>query len=328
MNINILFSNFNDKIRKFLKVMKKRLLSVIIGTLLILAFLIVRISLAENLFYISDDIYILGCEMVTESGPGPMLKQTVKRHKQILKDHKTYIKQRTSENAQQSIIASALRYPGISWLFKDWDKYTAEKALDKALDILSSCDEETDQQKIIEAIWKAGEQLLEFREKMISFRRVGRIGIGFYKNTNVPMDLRKAITNAIGESNTKMTDFKGGESWQKAWALCEANRKLVLLFFLARSRYEGDNLEDLKEMLKESYEAKKAYSETFAEDNQVGKLIALFAESDKRRLGILEAIQTNNMSKARYLIWQAKEEVIRNKSVVLDIALQSCREKH
>ncbi len=322
MNIKILLSNFNDKRRRFLEVMKKRLLSVIIGTLLILSFLIVRISLAENLLYISDDIYILGCEMVTESGPGPKLKETTQRHKETLKELKTHIKQRTSKNIPQSIVASASRYPGISWFFREWDQYTAEKAIDKALDILSRVDGETDPQKIIEAIWQAGEQLLDYREKMISFRRVGRIRIGFYKKESMPVSLQNAITRAIAESESKMKDFVEGEkSWEKAWALCEANRKSVLLLFLARSINVRKDLEYLKEIIEKSHAAKKAYSETFPKDNKKGKLVTLFAESDERRLGIIESIQTRKIDKAIYLMWQAKEDAKRNKSAVLDIAL-------
>lgn len=318
---------FRDKNKKFKEVMKKRWLSVVIGVFLTFAFLIVRISLAEKLVYISDNVYLLGCEMVTEAGPGPMLKDSLERHKQILQDHKTYIEQRSSENTRHWFTTSVPKLPVVNWLFGDWDEYSAEKGIAKAEKILEDVNEVTDERKIIEAIWLAGEQLLDFRENMISFRRVGRIEIGHYEKTSVPKDLVDSITNTFTESNIKLKDFQARESWEKAWSLCESNRKLVLLLFLARSRYEGENLEGYKNMFNESYTAKKAYSETFAEDDRVGKLIALFAQSDKRRLGILEAMQTNDISTARYLIWQAKEEVKDNKLAVLDITLQCCQKK-
>ena len=87
-------------------------------------------------------------------------------------------------------------------------------------------------------------------------------------------------------------------------------------------------IKSFKEILEKSHVAKKAYSETFTKDNKKGKLVALFAESDMRRYSIIEAMQTNDMDKARYLIWEAKEEVKRNKLVVLDIAMHCCREEH
>jgi len=316
---------FEDKNKKFKEVMKKRWLLVVIGVCITFAFLIIRISLAENLVYISDNIYLLGCEMVTEAGPGPMLKDSLERHKQILKDHKNYIEQRISENTRYRIATSIPRLPVVNWLFGDWDEYSAEKGIDKAEKILEDVNDVTDERKIIEAIWLAGEQLLNFREKMISFRRVGRIEVGYYESTSVPKELVDSIVNALNDSHEKLKDFQARESWQKAWTLCEANRKLALLLFLARSRYEGENLEVFEEMLNKSYEAKKTYSETFPEDNKVGKLIALFAQSDKRRLGIVEAMKTNDMSKARYLIWKAKEEVKHNKLAVLDITLKCCK---
>lgn len=324
MSIKSLVSILSDKTGRFKKVIKIRWLSVIVGILLTWAFLIIRVSLAENLVYISDDIYILGCEMFTESGPGPRLKEAAKYHKKNLEECKTHLRQRISESTPQKIVASAAKLPGASCIFAEWDEYSPEKGIDKALEILSSVEKETDQRKILEAIWEAGEHLLEFREEMISFRRVGRIEIGFYKSSRAHNDLRKAIKDAIDKSSEKLRQCNEGEtSWQKVWDLCEANRKSVILLFLTRSRYNGDQilkyLKDFKLILKGSCELKKKYSETFAEDSAVRKLLALFAQSDERRLGIVEALQNNNIGEARYLMWQAKEDAKLNKSAALDI---------
>jgi hypothetical protein len=325
MSVKSLLLGLGDKIRRFKKVMKERWLSVVIGILLTWSFLIIRISLAENLVYTSDDIYMIACEIVTESGP--KFKEAAGRHKTTLEQYKVRMNQRTSENAPQKMIASAVGYPVVSWIFRDWDGYTAERGLDEALKILSRAEIEPDEQKIAQYIWEAGYQLFEFREKMISFRRVGRIGIGFYKNTEEPNNLRVAIKDAINNSETKKNDFMAGESWETAWDLCEANRKSILLLFLARSEYKGvtinRDLEDFKKIVEDSHTAKRKYSEKLLEENKnspEGNLVARFADSDERRLSIVKAIQSNDMDEARYLIWQAKEEAKHNKAVVLDIA--------
>jgi len=322
MNIKSLVSNLGGSIVRFKNVMKKRWPSVTVGILLTWAALIIRISLAEKLVYTSDDIYILGCEMITESGP--KFREALECHKDILKQHKKYMEQRLSKNIPQSVVASASRCPGFSWLFAEWDEYRAEKGVDKAMEILSSVEKEASWQNILEATWKAGEELLEFREKMISFRRVGRIEIGFYKSTRVPKKLSDKTLEAIENSAQKRDAFRAQKSWENAWALCEANRKSTLLLFLARSRYKDketdNNIEHFRKIVEDSSKDKKDYSKKFAEDSPVGKLLALFADSDERRLGILEAMQHNDMGKARYLMWQAKEEAKQNKTVVLDIA--------
>ena len=254
MSIKSLLSNLRGKVGRFIKVMKKRWLSIIVGMLLTWAFLVIRISLAENLVYVSDDIYILACEMVTESGPGPRLKEAAKRHKENLEECKTYLRQRTSANTVQKIVASAGGFPGAGWLFGDWDEYRAEKGIDEAMKILGQIREETDQRKILEAIWEAGEHLLKFREKMISFRRVGRIKIGFYKNERISQELQKAVETAIGISQIELDSFEADKSWERAWALCEANRKSVLLLFLARSRYQEDKIAEHLENFKKTVE--------------------------------------------------------------------------
>jgi len=322
MKTKRLFSNFSDKIKRFREVMKKRRLSIFVGILLTWFLLIIRISLAENLIYVSDDIFILACEMVTESGP--KFKEAAECHEKTLEEYKTYLEQRGSENTPQWIVITASRCPGISWLFGEWDKYTSEKGIDKALQILRRVKKETDELKIIQAIWEAGEKLLEFREEMVSFSRTGSIGIGFHKSTAVPEKLQDAIQSAIFDSKTKCDLFVDGESWEKAWVLCEANRKSVLLLFPTRSRYKGKkkhkDLVNLKKIIANSRRAKEDYAKTLAERDPARKLVTLFAKSDERRLRILEAMENDDIDKFRYLVCQAKEEVIHNKTTILEIA--------
>jgi hypothetical protein len=73
--------------------------------------------------------------------------------------------------------------------------------------------------------------------------------------------------------------------------------------------------------LEKSQKGKEDYAKMLPElkHSPVKKLVTHFAEGDNRRLGIIEAIQNNDMGEALYLIWEAKEEAKRNKSEVLDI---------
>jgi len=318
-------SFISGKAKRFKKVIAKRWPSVILGILLTWVYLIIRISIAENSVLVSEDIYIIGCEMFTESGPATRLEEAAKRHEENVKKCQTYLRQRTSGNTIQKVIVSAARLPGASWLFDDPDEYSATKGINEALTILEQAKKETNHRKILEAIWEAGEYLLGFREKMIDSRRVGRIGVGFHKNERIPHDLQEAVGAAIGMSQKMLDDFEADKSWKRAWELCEANRKSVLLLFLTRSAYKeektAEHMKKLKTILDKSHDAKKNYADMLPESkrNPIKELVTLFAESDRRRLGIVEAIQNNDMGEALYLIWESKEEAKHNKLKVLDI---------
>lgn len=318
-------SFISGKAVRFKRIIAKQWFSVILGIVLTWFYLVISISINESSVRTSEDIYIIGCELFTESGPAIRLEEAVIRHEINLKECKTYLKQKTAENTIQKVIASAAKLPGARWLFGDSDDYSATKGINEALNILEQTKRETSHPKMLEAIWGAGEHLLGFREKMIDPRRMGRIGVGFYKNERIPQDLQRAVEAAIGISQAKLNDFEAGKSWERAWALCEANRKSILLLFLARSAYKeeiiAEHINNLKIILDKSRTTKKNYADMLPESerNPVKKLVTLFAESDRRRLGIVEAIQHNDMGEALYLIWEAKEEAKRNRSLVLDI---------
>lgn len=320
--IRLLVSIFKEKVKRFRKFTKRQRLSICIGFLLTWTFLFIRISLAENLAFNSDDLYILACEMVTESGP--KFHEAAKCHKERLEEYKTLLEQRKAGSTLQWIVVNASKIPGVSWLYKEWDEYTTEKGIVPALQILERVIEEPNELKIVLAIWEAGEKLLDFREEMVSFNRVGSIRLDFPKSNTVPKEFQTEIQNAIDDSRTKCGLFVDGKSWETAWAVCEANRKAVLLLFHSRSKYKRTrkhkDIEDLKEIILDSRNLKYNYSQTLAEYDPAKKLVTLFFKSDERRLGILTALENNDMDTVRYLICDAKDEVIENKITILKIA--------
>lgn len=260
-------------------------------------------SLAKLVTYNRADLLILGCEMLTEAGP----RFSARRHRDILQKYKAQMKLR--------------RFAGVLAWFPLYKKYSPEKGIDAALDTLGSVENETDLQKIAVAIWRAGEQLMQFRgETTHLFRR-----IGWYKPRELPQQFMKELDKAYEASTTAWTEFSKHKTLLGAWRLCEQNRRTMLYLFQARS--EGQCKEEIersfKLIAKNSAEAKSQWADkTFEEGSSKWELVHMFADSEDRRYNIVEAMQDNQMDKAHELMWEAIEKAIQKRERVLEIALE------
>ncbi len=280
-------------------------------------FLVCDSSLAKLVEYNRSDLMMLGCEMLTEGGP--RLQDAAKRHADLLRKYRADMKPR--------------RFAGRLALLPLYSKYRPEKGIDAALATLDSVDG-NDFRENAAAVWKAGEQLMHFRDETSAFfRRIGR-----YEPGRIPEPLLKNIedANAVSmqawlsfeESRTLLDEYK---TLLAAWRLCEANRRTMLRIFAGRGYDCQKGTAERFSSVAEQFEiiaanaarGKREWAQTLKETgakSELAELAEMLAESEERRCKILQAMGANKMNEAHELMWGALEKAMKIRERVLEIA--------
>jgi len=262
-------------------------------------------SVAKFVGYNRSDLLILGCEMLTEAGP--RLQDTAMRHAEMLEAYKAGMKQRKLTTL-------------ISWCPAYYSKHRPEKGIDAAIASLRKV-EGGGLRKNAVAVWKAGEQLMQFRgETTELFRQTG-----WYEPGPLPDQFMKKIEDANTASGKALATFEGDPNLLNAWRLCECNRTTMLRLFVGRGGYQCQiRLETgFAEIAKKAADTKRKWAaETFEEGSSKRELVEIFADSEARRCKILQAMRKNDMDEAHELMWEAIEKAIQKREQVLEIALE------
>lgn len=294
--------DFQDKIKRFVEPVRRHFVCMLICSGVVFAVLYVGISLAELGEQNSEDLFILGQEILCESGCD--FSGSADQHREMLNTYVKYMKGK--------------HLAGLARLF--FNEYSPEKGLADALTILSK--DELDPQETARAIWSAGEQVMIFR---MNATPLPHMRIALHEHVKIPKWLLVDISNALEQCKAALKQFEKDRTFKNATAVCEANRRAMLLLFLARSSYNAQQslFDDFRKIVKSSEMGTEGLSIEFSEGDPQKELLMIFAGSEQRRLGILEAM-SNDMRTAHNLMWQAIEESYHLRTKVLYLASKLC----
>jgi hypothetical protein len=279
-------------------------------TFVIVAFsLLLDSSLVKLVKYNRSDLLMLACEMLTETGP--KFQDSAKRHAELLRQFKANI-----ENRQLAGILASLPI---------YSKYSPEKGIDAALATLNSVEGNDIRENAI-AVWKAGEQLMQFREDTASLYR----RIGSYTPERITKELLKKIEDANVVSGKALARFREKKDLFRAWSVCECNRETILPLFECRAEFDFNDedaekfkkvAEQFQKITEESAKIKREWAKTLDPGTE-RTLFEWFAQSEERRCKIVKAMQDKKMDEANQLMWEYIDRAIQNREKVLEMALK------
>lgn len=288
-----------DKVRRFCGPVRKHPVWMLVCTAIIWAVSYFGTALGELSKRNNDDMLMLGGEMLCESGYD--FTDSAKHHTDMLN---TYV-----EHMEGRYLAPLMR------MF-----FSPKKGLHDALKTLRSC--KGNQREDARAIWRAGEQVMQFRRKQAVWWP--RVGIVLHADVKVSGQLLYDSSIAVGQSERALMQFEQNRSLESALVVCERDRRTMLLFFLARwsASTQEDLFDRFQKVVETAAKRKKERASEFPEHSPERKLLTIFARSEERRLGILRAIREGDMQQARDLMWEAIEVAYRMRPTVLQICSQ------
>jgi hypothetical protein len=243
-----------------------------------------------------EDASILACEMICETGPnfpGP-----ADNHVIMLKYYAKYMEQK--------------HLPYILMALYGHDQ---EKALEATAQTLKSV--EGGQEEIANDILRAGEDVMLSR---LNAPKSFLGSINLYKRwKKAPKELLEDVNKAISQSKEAAKVFHETPTLDNAVESCEANRKTMLLLFLARDSVQSELFEDFQNTVKDSRDRKIEMAGVGPYDDPRKEFLALIAKSEQRRWDILEDLKKQNINSAIERIWEAVETAYRDRSAVLEL---------
>lgn len=267
-----------DKRKRFFLVFLENPIWMLICCFSIGLFSYISISFADMTSQDAYDASYLGTTLVCESGP--FFDESAKRHVTILKEFKDFMKERHLANA-------------LSFLP---DKYNFEKSLDSALATLENAQKTGDKEKIAEAIWKAGKQLVEFKTEAINYPRMK---IVLRENPKITEWLVHKIETACDKSENAFDEFQKNPTLYTAFELCEHNRDTMRWLTKGRGLLIGLSddqpnpfLERFRKTVTEAIERERSYAENPDLPEEEKYFLRLFAKSERNRLDVLNANST------------------------------------
>lgn len=289
--------SLGETVAKFFEPFKKRTFWMIIASVIVglILFVVVNIGFAEVVRQNSYDMHMLAAEQLNELGPC-YISESV-RHSEMIKQYTKHLEQRQ--------LAALVRV-----LFPTYSPKkvlaSAEKALEKAA--------KGGQEEAKTAIWKAG---VASNQLYMLGKRLSRSPIAWFESEDLPRWLLTDLNNAFVESHELVNKLKSDQTQEAAVEACVANRKTILLLFLARLGY--DDQKTIREFLSDvelSYEYTKAVADK-EENKETKEEILEVARSEERRVKILEAMLANDMDRVCHLLTEAVERAYEKREAEL-----------
>ncbi len=257
------------------------LASVIIGITL---YVVINILVAERIRQDTDDIHVLASELLNELGPE--FNDESKRHAEIIKKYTDHLKQR------HLAILTRIIYPA----------HSPGKLLTRTAQKLENATTDEDARN---AIWESGVEIDQLRMKA---ERFPRSPIELFDSEDLPEWLLNDLDEALADSAEMVDKLENEKTKDAAGEACRANRKSVLLLFLARLGHYSE--EKIKSFLSDVKRARDltlllANAETNKEEQN---WLYGVAGSEDRRVKILEVMLANDMGNARKLLRESIEK--------------------
>jgi len=276
-----------DKLARSWSLLRRHPRPILSCTVIIVAILYARISLDALAQGNSNNLLILGSELLCEIGPD--FTQSAKLHAAMVEKYATCMDQRN--------IVRLLS------LFSD--KFSTTKGLEA---VSTALDQNGVAPKdIAKTIWQAGDDILIFR---MSVPGSDRTGIIWDESIEVSTELLDEAKVVVGQSKTALQQVENDpDILQNYIILCQANRKSILFLSLARSACDSqkDLFNDFRDVVEKAGEYSKKQADKLPEGNPERELQLIIAKSEQRRLHVLEAIKAKKMEQACDILWQEIE---------------------
>lgn len=240
---------------------------------------------------------MLGCEMMCETGPN--FKAAANQHQILLGEYSRYV-----------------RSPFLMRIMPA--KYELQKDLEALSAYLSETLDSNDvtQEKSARAIWQAGEEIVRFRMRTAGLSASEEV---LPKKPMLPW-LRDNIKTALDECKTTLDQLKKDKSSKTALKLCEADRRAILLLFLARSDSNiSEYLKEFRTIVERAIEIEGDLAEN-ADNDDESELLRIFVHSEQRRLRIINAMLEPDRSKVYTLMWDAISQSVAERPKRLQLA--------
>ncbi|MBA7630582.1 hypothetical protein ES703_38105 [subsurface metagenome] len=290
-----------DIVRRFGEPLHRQNLGLFIcSVFIIIALLYVGISFAEIGRDDCDDVSLLACEIICETGP--FFQEPIDDHVLMLTNYAKYMEHK--------------HLPGL--LLRLLFNHSPEKVLTALSETLSNT--KGSQEEVANDIWQAGEEVMLFRLKAL---KLLPRGISLHEYRKIPEGLSSDIQEALEQSRKASRLFDEKPTMENAVHSCEANRKTMLLLFLARSSYNiGQNklFVDFQGIVEVCRKSKIDVANRIQEDDDPRKtFLLLIAQSEQRRLEILYDIKDRDIQEAIERMWDAIEIAYSERTELLEL---------
>lgn len=231
-------------------------------------------------------LLMLASEVKNEAGP---FVRASGKHAQLLRKYVRHMERRPF-----SLV--------VRWLYPE---YSPRKQLSSIVLALESAPNDEEGSK--EVINAAGDQLYDFYKTADKF---SDRPIVWFKSERLPNWLVNDINSALVNSHTMVETLGSELSVECALGTCEANREAILLLCLARLGYNDE--EKIKAFLGDVKQAQKftAIVANKKGNEQARDQILKWAESEARRVKILQARLAKNMDEVERLLRETIEKSI------------------
>jgi hypothetical protein len=268
------------------------LLSGIVVCLIIVGVLHVRKSFAGLVQSNCDELSILACELMCETGPDFT--------RPIDPDDLTIVLEGYAEYIEEKHLSVLLRI---------FSSYNPEKVFSDIKKTLVNV--EGSQEKAANDIWQTGEEVMLFRLKTpTKFLPRGRTPYEYNKAAELLLPLAEA---AIKNSKEASDQFNNTPTMKNGVYSCERNRLTMLLLFPLRTSYDKPEIASLfdsfRDVVNECRDRKiDVAGEPPYDDPRKEFLREIIGRSEKRRLDILDAIiEKRDMQEVIKYMWNAIE---------------------
>lgn len=294
--------NFVKVVKEFFKPLVKRPLSFFVWPIIIIIVSQLYVATgvgelarnnADDALFLAADAFTLGAEPISKLGPD--FTEENKSHAEMLAIY--------SDQKEERHLAAIL-----SLLHPDYEKQK------KRLIALSSTlkNAPTDKEQAREAIWRAGKELNEFYKDS---EKLSAKKIIWFKYERIPEELVRDLDKALAESETRVKELEENLTVENALAACQANRRTMLLLFLARMGYGSqEKINQFLSITEKTLDCKSKLAEKI-EDPEVKQTVLTWRDGEERRVDILNAMLDNDMEKVRNLLKEAIEKAFADKHI-------------
>lgn len=261
------------------------------SALIIIAFLYVGISFAGLVQSNCDDMSILACALICETGPDFTKQINPNYFGKILESYTKYI-----ENKHLSL------------LLKVFPNYSPKEVFADVNEIMVNA--KGTQEEVAHDIWRAGEEVMLFRLKV---PKLLPRGIALHEYRKAGESLLPLAAAALVDSNEASEQFNNTPTMENAVHSCERNRLTMMLLFPLWPSYDRPEVASLftrfRTVVEDCRNSKINVAKRIQDSNDPRKefLEEIIAKSEQRRLYILEYIEKGNIQEAIEHIWDAIE---------------------
>lgn len=270
---------------------RKHPFSMGVCSVIILCALYVGISFAGLIQSNCDDVSILACELMCETGPD-FLKPIDPNYTEIvLKGYSQYI-----ENKHLSV------------LLKVFPRYRPKHVIENVGETLRG--NKGSQDEAANLMWRAGEDVMLFR---LNTPNLFPRGMALHKHREAAEFLLPLAKKALVASEEASKQFIATPTMEKAVHSCECNRITKLLLFPFRESYDIPEIADLfnnfRVVVEECKQSKINVAGWIKDPDDPRKefLKGIIAVSEQRRLVIIDDIKERNTQNAIEHMWDAIE---------------------